>query len=63
MLKALLQPMHLLLILCVTLLFFRPSKLKELGKRLGEAIRGLKEAGEDEHPGTTEADGSERSKS
>jgi sec-independent protein translocase protein TatA len=40
--EGLLQPMHLLLILGIALLVFGPQKLPELGKGLGEAIRGFK---------------------
>jgi sec-independent protein translocase protein TatA len=40
--EELFQPMHLLVILAIALLFFGPSKLPELGKGLGEAIRGFK---------------------
>jgi sec-independent protein translocase protein TatA len=47
MFEGLLQPMHLLVILGIGLLFFGPKKLPELGKGLGEGIRkfktGLKE--------------------
>ena len=47
MFEGLFQPMHLLVILGVALLFFGPKKLPELGKGLGEGIRkfktGLKE--------------------
>lgn len=39
----LLQPTHLLLILVVALLIFGPSKLPQLGKGLGEGIRGFKD--------------------
>jgi sec-independent protein translocase protein TatA len=35
-------PMHLLLVLGIALLVFGPRKLPELGKGLGEAIRGFK---------------------
>jgi len=44
--------MHLLLILGIALLVFGPKKLPELGKGLGESIRGFKEAlkGEKEKP-------------
>jgi sec-independent protein translocase protein TatA len=35
-------PMHLLLVLGIALLIFGPRKLPELGKGLGEAIRGFK---------------------
>jgi sec-independent protein translocase protein TatA len=34
--------MHLLLIFGIALLVFGPKKLPELGKGLGEAIRGFK---------------------
>jgi sec-independent protein translocase protein TatA len=34
--------MHLLIILGIALLVFGPKKLPELGKGLGEAIRGFK---------------------
>jgi sec-independent protein translocase protein TatA len=40
--EGLLQPMHLLLILGIALLVFGPKKLPELGRGLGEAIRGFK---------------------
>jgi sec-independent protein translocase protein TatA len=40
--EGLLQPMHLLVILVIALLVFGPKKLPELGKGLGEAIRGFK---------------------
>jgi len=48
MLEGLAQPMHLLVILCIALLIFGPSKLKDLGKGLGEGIRGFKDAIKDE---------------
>jgi len=35
---------ELLLILCIALLVFGPSKLAGVGKSLGEAIRGFKSA-------------------
>jgi sec-independent protein translocase protein TatA len=38
------QPTHLLVILFIALLVFGPKKLPELGKGLGEAIRGFKES-------------------
>ena len=40
--EGLLQPMHLLLIFGIALLVFGPKKLPELGKGLGEQIRGFK---------------------
>ncbi len=44
MFEGLFQPTHLIVILLVYLLFFGTKKLPELGKGLGEGIRGLKEA-------------------
>ena len=44
MLDNLFQPMHLLVILFIALLVFGPKKLPDLGKGLGEGIRGFKEA-------------------
>jgi sec-independent protein translocase protein TatA len=41
--EGLFQPFHLLLILGVALLLFGPQKLPQLGKGLGEAIRGFRE--------------------
>jgi sec-independent protein translocase protein TatA len=37
------QPWHLLVVLVVALLLFGPRKLPELGKGLGEAMRGFKD--------------------
>lgn len=39
----LLTPTHLVIILIVALLLFGPRKLPELGKGLGEGLRGFKE--------------------
>lgn len=44
MFEGLLQPTHLLLILFIVLIIFGPKKLPEIGKSLGSAIRGFKEA-------------------
>ena len=44
MLDGLLQPMHLLVVFAIALLVFGPKKLPELGKGLGEAIRGFKDS-------------------
>ena len=44
MLEGLFQPMHLLLIAGIALLVFGPKKLPELGKGLGESIKGFKSA-------------------
>ncbi len=42
--------MHLLLIFLVALIFFGPKKLPELGKSIGEGIRGLKNGMKNDHP-------------
>ena len=44
MFEGLLQPMHLLVIFGIALLVFGPKKLPELGKGIGEGIRGFKSA-------------------
>ena len=40
--EGLLQPMHLLVIFGIAVLVFGPKRLPELGKGIGEAIRGFK---------------------
>jgi len=47
MLEGIFQPMHLLVIFGIALLVFGPKKLPELGKGIGEGIRGLKSAMKD----------------
>jgi sec-independent protein translocase protein TatA len=44
MIQDLLQPQHLLVILAVAIVMFGPKKLPELGKGLGEGIRGFKKS-------------------
>lgn len=44
MLEGLFQPTHLLIIAGIALLIFGPKKLPELGKGMGEGIRGFKAA-------------------
>ena len=44
MFEGLLQPTHLLVIVGIALLVFGPKKLPELGKGIGEGIRGLRSA-------------------
>ena len=44
MFEGLFQPMHLLVIFGLALLVFGPKKLPELGKGIGEGIRGFKAA-------------------
>lgn len=43
MFEGLFQPTHLLVILALCLIVFGPKKLPDLGKGLGEAIRGFRE--------------------
>ena len=42
--EGLLQPMHWVVILAIALVVFGPKRLPELGKGLGEAIRGFKDS-------------------
>lgn len=53
--EGLFQPMHLLVIFLIALVVFGPKKLPELGKGLGEAIRGFKNSlkGEEVTPAVT----------
>jgi sec-independent protein translocase protein TatA len=50
MFEGLFQPMHLLIIAGIALLIFGPKKLPELGKGLGDGIRGFKSAMNPEKP-------------
>ena len=47
MFEGLFQPMHLIVIFGIPLLVFWPKKLPELGKGIGEGIRGFKSAMKD----------------
>jgi sec-independent protein translocase protein TatA len=66
MFEGLFQPMHVVLIFGIALLVFGPKKLPELGKGIGEGIRGFKSAmkAEEETPAapTTAANEPSRSK-
>jgi len=44
MLEGIFQPMHLLVIFGFALLVFGPKKLPELGKGIGDGIRGFRSA-------------------
>jgi len=44
MFEGLFQPMHMLVVFGIALMVFGPKKLPELGKGLGESIRGFKAA-------------------
>ena len=54
MFEGLFQPMHLLVIFGIALLVFGPKKLPELGKGIGDGIRGFKSAikAEEDKPAT-----------
>jgi len=54
--EGLFQPMHLLVLFAIALLVFGPKKLPELGKGIGDGIRGFKAAmnpKEEEKPAVT----------
>jgi sec-independent protein translocase protein TatA len=55
MLEGLFQPMHLMIIAGIALLVFGPKKLPELGKGMGEGIRGFKAAmqGKEDSPASS----------
>jgi sec-independent protein translocase protein TatA len=55
MLEGLFQPTHLLIIFGIALLVLGPKKLPELGKGLGDSIRGFKSAmaAKEEEPAVT----------
>jgi sec-independent protein translocase protein TatA len=55
MFEGLFQPMHLLVIFGIALLVLGPKKLPELGKGIGEGIRGFKAAMNDEEKLTSTA--------
>ena len=44
MIENLFQPTHLILVLAIALLVFGPKNLPQIGRGLGEAIRGFKES-------------------
>jgi sec-independent protein translocase protein TatA len=44
MFEGMFQPMHLLVVFGIALLIFGPKKLPELGKGIGESIRGFRAA-------------------
>ena len=48
MFEGLFQPMHLLVLMFIALLVFGPKKVADLGKGLGEGIKGFKEAIKDQ---------------
>ena len=63
MLEGLFQPMHLMVIAGIALLIFGPRKLPELGKGLGEGIRGFKAAMANDDDEVTSAGSATKSQS
>ena len=53
MFEGLFRPIHLLVIFVIAMLVFGPKKVGELGKGLGEAIRGFRQGVRDEPPPTS----------
>jgi sec-independent protein translocase protein TatA len=62
MFEGLFQPLHLIVIFLVALVVFGPKKLPELGKGLGEAIRGFKKALEGDELDNKQSQGHENEK-
>jgi sec-independent protein translocase protein TatA len=57
MFEGLFQPTHLLVLFGIALLVFGGKKIPELGKGIGEGIRGFKSAmGEEDKPPVTTTD-------
>lgn len=56
MFEGLFQPVHMIILVGIVLLVFGPKKLPELGKGLGEAIRGFKQGMNE----ITEKDGAQK---
>jgi sec-independent protein translocase protein TatA len=53
MFEGLFQPMHLLVILIIAMLVFGPKRIPELGKALGEGIKGFKDGVKDQSQANT----------
>jgi sec-independent protein translocase protein TatA len=64
-LDGLFQPTHIIFILLIVLIIFGPGKLPQLGKGLGEGIKGFKEAikGGASNPEATKANSEEKNTS
>jgi sec-independent protein translocase protein TatA len=64
MFEGLFQPMHMLVLFGIALLVFGPKKLPELGKGLGESIRGFKlaMAAKDQETQVTDASSAKQAK-
>ncbi len=55
MFEGLFQPTHLLVILALCLIIFGPKKLPELGKGLGEGIRGFRDGMKEQSKAATDS--------
>ena len=60
MFEGLFQPTHLLVILGVLLLVMGPKRLPELGRGLGDGIKGFKESMRGKAAEATPSDGTEK---
>lgn len=63
MFEGIFQPMHLIILFGIILLVFGPKKLPELGKGLGEAIRGFKKSFNEEAKNPEKSETTTQSKS
>ena len=57
MFEGALQPVHWIVVAAIALIFFGPQRLPELGKSLGQAIRGFKASMRDAESGAARNDG------
>ena len=62
MFEGLFQPMHLLVILVIAMIVFGPKKLPELGKGLGDGLRGFRDALKGESAPPVTKDGAAKDK-
>jgi len=60
MFEGLFQPTHLLVIMIIAVFVFGPKRLPEIGKGLGDGIRGFKDAMSGDDKPTTPPDASKQ---
>jgi len=60
MFEGLFQPMHLLVIFGIALLVFGPKKLPEVGKGIGEGIRGFRSAMREPEESSAKSNGDDK---
>jgi len=58
--RGLFQPTHLVFILLIVLIIFRPGKLPDLGRSLGKGIREFKDALSGAEQGSSDKSGTEK---